>query len=202
MSFLAVLLSEVTTAEELEPCFWPILLLKGEGAWGPSTSSNCCSISVAVVLATSRVFMALCSLSVCKPQGFGELFGVHIRKVFPQTRFVSFVFGTECYSGSEWNYSGTLMLFIANMSPELSKGAKYLCMWQLLLLFLWVQCLSHAIPQSWGTERHPLNRYESSFLLRNNTEPHGTLSFVLITFSTESNFGLTLTSPLVIIQLG
>jgi len=57
-----------------------------KGPLGPSISSNCGSRSVAVVLATSRVVMVLCSLSVCKSEGSGEFFGAHIRQFFPQTR--------------------------------------------------------------------------------------------------------------------
>lgn len=41
-----------------------------------------------------------------------ELFGANIRKLFPQTPSVSFAFGAQCYSGSEWNCSDAVYSII------------------------------------------------------------------------------------------
>lgn len=71
-----------------------------------------CSIGVAAVFLTSRVRIVLCNTFVCKPQEFMELFGANIRKLFPQTPSVSFAFGAQCYSGSEWNCSDAVYSII------------------------------------------------------------------------------------------
>lgn len=47
--------------------------------------------------------MVLCNIFVCKPQGFMDLFGAYIRKVFPQTPSVTLVFVAQCYSGNKGN---------------------------------------------------------------------------------------------------
>lgn len=60
-----------------------------------------CPMNVAVVFRTSRMGMVLCNIFVCKPESFMELFGAHIRKVFPQTPSVTLAFGAQYYPGSE-----------------------------------------------------------------------------------------------------